>query len=291
MKKKFRKPETEILSGAAQGNAQSNMECENGGASDGMNDGSAENGVNGGCERNPSLHDDAGKTITDGACAVSGTAERDGGVPGETADADTAPGVCETGDGQRPACDKPDKHTGDIQGKNSADTQNKIVGELTKKLADTEKQSREYLDRWQRSAAEFENFKRRTQNDMDRIYTSSAADVIAGFLPVVDSIERAVGAGAGNPNNPDNGKAQSIDNSAPYMEGLVLIERQIKDILRKLDVKPLPGAGEQFDPNLHEAVMHITDEAFGQNVIVEVFQQGYIYKNKIVRHSVVKVAN
>ena|GEM_PF-530856 len=213
---------------------------------------------------------------------------------------------------------------------------------LAVKLAEAEKQSREYLDRWQRSAAEFENYKRRTQNEMDRLYTTSAADVIAAFLPVADSIERAVGAGGeggegseggessknggdggrserggadgggaegskAESGGADGGGAESIEvlsntadcNNAecgaggpdPYKEGLVLIERQLSDVLRKLGVAPLPGVGEQFDPNLHEAVMHVKDEALGQNVICEEFQKGYMYKDRVVRHSIVKVAN
>jgi len=165
------------------------------------------------------------------------------------------------------------------------------VAELNEKLAAAEKQGRDYLDRWQRSAAEFDNYKRRTQNEMDRLYATSAAEVIAVFLPVIDSIERAVGEIPDARGDVKPGVGAAEQKPDPFREGLVLIERQIKDALRKLDVKELPGAGAQFDPNLHEAVMHVEDAELGSNVIIEVFQKGYIYKERVVRHSVVKVAN
>ena len=187
-----------------------------------------------------------------------------------------------------------------------------VISELQKKLSEAEEQSQKHLDRWQRSAAEFENYKRRAIADMDRRYLTGAAEAIAAFLPVVDSVERAIGVdsprveravgvdstrvdrtvGADSTRvgetEPESGGGASAD---PYREGLLLIKRQITDVMNKLDVKPLPGAGEQFDPNLHEAVMHVDDGAYGANTIVEVFRQGYIYKDRIVRHSVVKVAN
>ena len=235
--------------------------------------------------------------------AVGGKGEGGGGSGGEKAGADETSAECD----------------------NSAE-----IADLKKKLAEAETQNREYLDRWQRSAAEFENYKRRTQNEMDRIYASSASDVIAAFLPVVDSIERAVGPepvsggvekesgadekrggatdggsgassckpGAAQGDAVESGAkdgatdgAKDVKISDPYKEGLALIERQLNDVLRKLGVKQLPGEGEQFDPNLHEAVMHIKDDSLGANVVCEVFQKGYTYKERVVRHSIVKVAN
>jgi len=173
------------------------------------------------------------------------------------------------------------------------------LAELFERLAAAENKNREYLDRLQRTAADFDNYKRRTQIEMERMYTSSAADVIAAFLPVADSIERAVGAvsanaGAANEAAAPRGGAGTeggADKPDPYRDGLLLIERQVADVLNKLGVDELPGAGEQFDPNLHEAVMHFEDAELGVNVIAEVFRKGYKYKDRIVRHSVVKVAN
>ena len=200
----------------------------------------------------------AGKSVDNAAGNAAGNVASDGA-------GDTVDGVVSDG-----------ANSGDASGATSEAAQ--IISELNQKLETAEKQAKEYLDRWQRSAAEFDNYKRRTQGEMERLYTTSAVEVIAVFLPFVDSVERAVG---------DTG--EDVDD--PYKEGLILIERQIKDALKKMDVRALPGVGEQFDPNLHEAVMHIEDDSLGQNVIVEVFQHGYIYKEKVVRHSVVKVAN
>ena len=233
-------------------------------------------------------------------------------------------------------CDKSSKTEGTVcSGENIGENIiENIITALEAKLTETTNQSREYLDRWQRSAADFENYKRRTQNEMDRLYVSSAIDTIAAFLPVVDSIERAVGpeAVADSRNNDQNPNGSTEPSGAvlepagavlgaeageaagaaagaaagttkdsagenvepisnPYKDGLILIEKQLKDVFRKLGVTQLPGLGEQFDPNLHEAIMHIKDEAFGSNVICEVFQKGYKYKDRVVRHSVVKVAN
>ena len=195
---------------------------------------------------------------------------------------------------------------------------NGAIAELKDKLAQAESAGRDYQDRWLRSAAEFDNYKRRTANEMDRLYTSSAAEVIAMFLPIVDSIERAANAdknaaAAGADSGADSGTDSGTDAGGPaetgadackpveacagsgtqdpYKEGLILIERQLREVLKKLDVKPIPGAGAQFDPKFHEAVMHVKDETLGANVIAEVFQQGYMFRDRVVRYGVVKVAN
>ena len=224
--------------------------------------------------------DDTGAAIIDEAGGGSGCAES----VGNSGNNDEI-----TAANEDAMAEKPEPQEVDATGE--ADPIGDAIAELNVKLAAAEKQSLEYLDRWQRSAAEFDNFRRRTQNEMDRLYASSAAEVIAVFLPVVDSIERAVGEGPNIPCNASRDDSAPEQKPDPYREGLVLIERQIKDALRKLDVKELPGVGAQFDPNLHEAVMHVEDGELGSNVIVEVFQKGYIYKERVVRHSVVKVAN
>jgi len=267
---------------------------------------------------------DAAGTAKEAGTAATGDAINNDTTAGETAagstTSDTANGGstvnanvdgASTGDATGNTADGAwtDANAGDtpIEETVSIDETAFILAEFAVKLRDAEAQGREYLDRWQRSAAEFDNYKRRTQNEMDRLYASSAADVIAVFLPVVDSIERAICAEnecvKPNADGNDGGIAITIngkskngatadnDKTDPFREGFILIERQIKDALKKLGVTPLPGVGEQFDPNLHEAVMHVEDETLGTNVIAQVFQQGYIYKERVVRHSVVKVAN
>ncbi|MDR1440234.1 MAG: nucleotide exchange factor GrpE, partial [Clostridiales bacterium] len=256
---------------------------------------------------------------------------------------------------------------------------------LQSRLDEKDRLCREYLDRLQRSAAEFDNYKKRTLREKEALYIDASADVIGAFLPVVDSLERAVaalrpagaraGSGAGggcmaagassdsgaaanvdassdsNPDaNPDSGAAANVEASSdagrglrgaepagpgaaggeplcetggepgspcarpaaaaavapaapaggqcsaggadsPLAEGLLLIDKQVKDVLKKFSVEQLPGVGAQFDPNLHNAVMHVEDELAGKNTIVEEFQKGYIYKERVIRHSMVKVAN
>lgn len=104
-------------------------------------------------------------------------------------------------------------------------------------------------------------------------------DVVSSFLPVIDSIGKAVSACCGQQDG------QSIK------EGVELVSRQIKDVLKKLEVKEIKSLGEDFDPQLHEAVMHVKDEEKGKNIIVEELRKGYIFKDRVIRHSMVKVAN
>jgi molecular chaperone GrpE len=137
----------------------------------------------------------------------------------------------------------------------------------------------EYFSMLQRTAAEFDNYKKRTVKEKEALYSDAVCDVVVSFLPVIDSIERALQLCSGKENE------QSIN------EGIGLVDRQIKDVLKKLGVEEIKSVGETFDPNIHNAVMHVEDEAYGHNVIVEEFQKGYIYKERVIRHSMVKVAN
>lgn len=135
-------------------------------------------------------------------------------------------------------------------------------------------------DKYLRLAAEFDNFKRRTLKEKTQIYTNAAADVIEAVLPFVDNINRATSV-----------EVESED-AKKLLEGIRLVERQFLDAIKALGVEEIKAVGEKFDPNLHNAVMHIDDsEIDGEEVIVEEFIKGYIYKDKVIRHSTVKVAN
>ncbi len=141
-----------------------------------------------------------------------------------------------------------------------------------------EKEINELKDQLQRLAAEFDNYKKRTRKEKEKIYASSIADVVSAFLPVVDNIERALQA--------SEGSDESI------REGVVLIHRQMMEVLSNLGVKPIEAKGRKFNPDFHEAVAHVEDENFGENEIVEEFLKGYIFNDEtVIRHSVVKVAN
>lgn len=138
---------------------------------------------------------------------------------------------------------------------------------------------KELVERMQRLAAEFDNFRKRTQKEKERIYIDAVADVVGKFLPVVDNLERAI-------------TAAEQEESNGLQEGVNLIFKQIVDALDKLGVKPIEAVGSCFDPEIHNAVMHVEDETLDCNIIAEEFQKGYIYKDEVViRHSMVKVAN
>ena len=140
----------------------------------------------------------------------------------------------------------------------------------------------ELKDRYMRLLAEYDNFRRRTQKEKEEIYAASVAEVVKEWLPLVDDIERAVA-------STENMDESSVEKVA---EGIKLIGKQAGSVLGKLGVEEIEGKeGESFDPNLHEAVMHVEDENFGEQQIAQVFQKGYTCKGKVIRHTVVKVAN
>ncbi|MCX7772550.1 MAG: nucleotide exchange factor GrpE [Clostridia bacterium] len=150
---------------------------------------------------------------------------------------------------------------------------------LNEALEKKENENKELLDRIQRLAAEFDNYRKRTQKEKERLFIDATAEVVGKFLPVVDNLERAL-------------KAAESDEGQGLKDGVTLVFRQISDILAKLDVKPIETVGKTFNPEFHNAVMHIEDESLGHSEIVEEFQKGYTYKDEIViRHSMVKVAN
>lgn len=146
-------------------------------------------------------------------------------------------------------------------------------------LEKKEAENQELTDRLQRLAAEYDNFRKRTVKEKERIYCDAVSDVAGMFLPVVDNLQRAI-------------DAAEKDEGQGLKEGVNLVYKQIMDVLDKLDIKPIEAIGAPFDPEIHNAVMHVEDDSLDSNIVVEEFQKGYIYKDEIViRHSVVKVAN
>jgi len=156
---------------------------------------------------------------------------------------------------------------------------NREMEQLRNELEEKTKKCEEYLNMLQRTAAEFDNYKKRTAKEMGSIYNDAAVDVVNAFLPVVDNIERAVQA-----------SSKEVD-AASLKEGIDLVYRQFKEVMGKLGVEEIKSLGEKFDPNLHNAVMHVEDPEYGESVIIEEFQKGYILKDKVIRYSMVKVAN
>ncbi len=146
-----------------------------------------------------------------------------------------------------------------------------------KNLEESKKKLDEQNDKYLRLAAEYDNFRKRTQNERKNIYGDAVTDTLTGLLPIIDNLQYAAKYSSGD--------------SEKLAEGLELILSKLPDTLDKLGIKPFGESGETFDPALHNAVMHIDDESLGEGEIVEVFQQGYKYGEKVIRYATVKVAN
>ena len=134
----------------------------------------------------------------------------------------------------------------------------------------------ETTDRLKRLMAEFDNFKKRSAKEREGLYNSLLSDIVGSFLPVVDNLEKAV-----NSNTEDEG----------YKQGVELVLKQFMDVLGSLGVKEIEGVGSTFNPEYHEAVSLVQDEALGEKEIKEVFRKGYKIGEKVIRHSMVVVAN
>ena len=137
----------------------------------------------------------------------------------------------------------------------------------------------ELEDRVKRQMAEFENFRKRTDKEKAAMFETGAKSVIEKILPVVDNFERGLAA------------VPEEEKGSAFVEGMNKVYKQLLTELDNMGVKPIEAVGQEFDPNFHNAVMHIEDENFGENIVAEEFQKGYTYHDTVVRHSMVKVAN
>lgn len=141
---------------------------------------------------------------------------------------------------------------------------------LAKALADEQ-------DKYLRLAAEYDNYRKRTAKEKEAIYTDAKIDTIKSMLGVYDNLERGI--------------AQYADEESPHRKGLEMVFKQFKECLAKLDVKQMEAVGKPFDPEKHSAVVHVEDERYGENEVVEVLQQGFTLGEKVLRFAIVKVAN
>ena len=151
-------------------------------------------------------------------------------------------------------------------------TQEDIVAKLEAQCAD-------YLDKYQRCFAEFDNFRKRTIKEKASMYDDGVRSTVEKLLPVVDNLERAVAVECEN----------NAENS--FYKGVAMTLKQFQEILTSMGVEQIKALGETFNPNLHAAVAHEDNEEYGENVIMLEMQKGYQYKDKVIRHSMVKVAN
>lgn len=152
-------------------------------------------------------------------------------------------------------------------------------GFFKKKKDPRDEKIEELTDRVKRQMAEFENFRKRTEKEKSSMYEMGARDIIERILPVIDNFERGLAV------IPEDKKED------PIAEGMEKIYKQIQKVFEEAGVKPIEATGKEFDPNFHNAVMHVEDESLGENIVAEELQKGYMYRDSVVRHSMVKVAN
>ena len=153
----------------------------------------------------------------------------------------------------------------------------KFFGKKKEKKDKKDEKIEELTDKVKRQMAEFDNYRKRTEKERASMYIVGAKDIVEKILPVVDNFER--------------GLAMAEGSEDPFVEGMEKIYKQLMTTLDEMGVKPIEAVGQEFNPDFHNAVMHVEDEEAGENVIVEEFQKGYLYKDFVVRHSMVKVAN
>lgn len=150
------------------------------------------------------------------------------------------------------------------------------IAKLNNDLLEQRKKADEYFDHLKRNMAEFDNFKKRIAKEKESMYITIVADFIAEILPIMDNFEKAIA-------------SESTDTS--FKDGMEMIYDQLKDMLKKTGLEEIEALNQDFDPNLHEAVMHVEDENYAEKQVVEVFRKGYILGDKVIRHAMVKVAN
>jgi molecular chaperone GrpE len=161
------------------------------------------------------------------------------------------------------------------EAENKKEKKNKKTRELEAKIAELEATAAEKDDKYLRLCAEYDNFRRRSQKEREGVYSDAYSDAINALLPVLDNLGRAVG----------------CEDPKALADGLALILKSFDEGLAKLGVEEIKAQGETFDPERHYAVLHIEDESYGENEVVEVLQKGYTRGDKVIRYAVVKVAN
>ena len=150
-----------------------------------------------------------------------------------------------------------------------------VKAELEAEIEKLKGEIQERDDKYLRMAAEYDNFRRRSREEHTACYENALSDTVSELLPIIDNLERAT----------------LYSDADKVREGLVMIEKSVSAVFEKLGITEIGKIGEKFDPNLHNAVMHVEDDSFGEGEIVEVFQKGYKKGNKIIRFAMVKTAN
>ncbi len=262
-------------------------------------------------EEKKAYEQEAESQVTEEATETADTAEQAAGSSGETADvagqkgasidesAADADGMDSVSDtvGNSSDCERDTDETDngmsgeeDPDGEKSteADASGKDAGSQSGKNGFFRKKDKkdkkdekieELTDRVRRQMTEFDNFRKRTEKEKSQMFETGAKSIIEKILPVIDNFERGLAA------------LPEEEKGTPFADGMEKIYKQMMTVLEEAGVKVIETEGKEFDPNLHNAVMHIDDESFGENIIAEEFQKGYTYRDSVVRHSMVKVAN
>ena len=194
----------------------------------------------------------------------------------ETAQETEAPASEEEVRAEDTASGEPEKESQEEEAPTEETSRGSFFGRKKKEKDKKDTQIEDLTDKLQRSMAEFDNFRKRTEKEKASMYAIGAREVIEKILPVVDNFERGLA---------------SAKEEDPFAEGMKMTYKQLMTALDDLGVKAIEAAGQPFDPNLHNAVMHIDDPELGENVVAEEFQKGYTYKDSVIRFSMVKVAN
>ena len=137
----------------------------------------------------------------------------------------------------------------------------------------------ELQDRVKREMAEFDNFRKRTEKEKSTMFEMGASDIIKKLLPIVDNFDRGFKS------------VTDEELETPFAKGMDMVHKQLLKMLEDADVKPIEALGGEFNPDFHNAVMHVEDDSVGENIVVEEFEKGYTYRDQVIRHSMVKVAN
>ena len=190
----------------------------------------------------------------------------------------------QTADRQAETCGEDSQESADQaepeSAEEAADQKSEKKGFFKKKEKDPRDQKIEDLtDQLKRTMAEFDNFRKRTEKEKSAMFEMGAKDILEKILPVVDNFERGLAA------IPEEAKGGS------FAKGMEMIYKQLIKMLEDVGVTPIEAVGKEFDPNFHNAVMHVDDENLGENVVASELQKGYMYRNSVLRHSMVQVAN
>ncbi|MDF2907283.1 MAG: hypothetical protein K0R34_2604 [Herbinix sp.] len=164
-------------------------------------------------------------------------------------------------------------------GKTEKAAKNFFKNSKSKELAAKDEKIEELTDRLMRTMAEFDNYRKRSEKEKAMMYDMGIKSFIEKMLPIVDNFERGFGT------------ITEKEKESAFAQGIEMIYRQLLTALDDIGVKPIDAVGKDFDPNLHNAVMHGEDESLGENIVSDEFQKGYLYKDLVVRHSMVKVVN